>query len=386
MPSEVEQLRDLARAFYAGKPIPCPKHPGVNMTGEFVQTTFSDHIFLTCPRGKETVTWCLDEIQTVPGWERFVRRILDSEKVDVFISGSSAALLSREIATAMRGRAWEVIIHPFSFEEYLRHHGHALPEDPAFLPAPQRSALEHAFLEYLETGGFPEAQGLAAADRHLLLHDYVDVAILRDVVERHAVRNVVALRSLVRHLLGNAASLFSVEKCFGSLKSQGISISKDSVHQLVGHLEDCFLLRTVWMESGSERQRMVNPRKAYPIDTGLIPVFDRTGRANTGHALETVVLRELERRRAEVTYVRTRDGREVDFLARVPAAGSELIQVCANPSDDHVLRREIDALEAAGKQHPHAVKRLLTLTRDAIPPSLPAGVTVQPAYVWLLGH
>jgi len=337
-------------------------------------------------RGKDTVTWCLDEIQTVPGWERFVRRILDSEKVDVFISGSSAALLSREIATAMRGRAWEVIIHPFSFEEYLRHQGHALPEDPTFLSAPQRSSLEHAFLEYLETGGFPEAQGLAAADRYLLLQDYVDVAILRDVVERHAVRNVVALRSLVRHLLGNAASLFSVEKCFSSLKSQGISISKDSVHQLVGHLEDCFLLRTVWMESGSERQRMVNPRKAYPIDTGLIPVFDRTGRANTGHALETIVLLELERRRADVTYVRTRDGREVDFLARVPAGGAELIQVCADPSDERVLRREIDALELAGKQHPKAAKRLLTLTRDVIPAGLPAGVIVQPAYAWLLGH
>lgn len=74
-------------------------------------------------RGKETVTWCFDEIQVVPGWERFVRRTLDSEKVEVLISGSSAALLSREIATAMRGRAWTV-------------------------------------------GGFPEAQGLDAATRH----------------------------------------------------------------------------------------------------------------------------------------------------------------------------------------------------------------------------
>jgi hypothetical protein len=72
-------------------------------------------------RGKQTVTWCFDEIQVVPGWERFVRRLLDSEKVEVFITGSSSALLSREIATALRGRAWEVVIHPFSFEESLRH-------------------------------------------------------------------------------------------------------------------------------------------------------------------------------------------------------------------------------------------------------------------------
>ncbi len=66
----------------------------------------------------------------------------------------------------------------------------------------------------------------------------------------------------------------------------------------LGYLEDCFLVRIVWMESASERQRMVNPRKAYPVDPGLIPVFDRTGRANLGHAPETAVLLELERRAA----------------------------------------------------------------------------------------
>lgn len=335
-------------------------------------------------RAKATVTWCLDEIQTVPGWERFVRRMLDSEDVEIFLSGSSAALLSRELATAMRGRAWEVVIHPFSFEEYLLHHGQAVPEDPTFLPAAERSALEHSFLGFLATGGFPEVQELGPADRHLLLHDYVDVAILRDVVERHSVRNITALRSLVRQLLGNAAFLFSVEKCFNFMKSQGIGVSKDTVHELVGHLEDCFLVRTVWMESASERQRMVNPRKAYPIDTGLIPVFDRSGRANTGHALETAVLLELERRRAEVTYLRTDEG-EVDFLARTAAGPVELIQVCADPSASLVLEREIEALETAGRQYPRAIKRLLTLTQDGIPDALPEGVSAQPAYAWLLG-
>jgi predicted AAA+ superfamily ATPase len=93
----------------------------------------------------------------------------------------------------------------------------------------------------------------------------------------------------------------------------------------LSHLEDCFLVRTVCLETGSERQRMVNPRKAYPVDPGLIPVFDRTGRANLGHAVETVVLMELERRRMDVTYVLTPDGFEVDFLARRPGEAPELI-------------------------------------------------------------
>ena len=336
-------------------------------------------------RGRETVTWCLDEIQTVPGWERFVRRVLDEEKVEVFVSGSSAALLSREVATAMRGRAWEVVIHPFSFEEYLRHHALPVPKRPSFLPARERSALERAFLDYLTVGGFPEAQGLAAATRVRLLADYVDVAMLRDVVERHDVTNVAGLRWLVRHLLGDAGGMFSVEKFHAALRSQGLSIARDTVHQLLAHLGDCFLVRTVWLESRSERRRMVNPRKAYPVDPGLMRIYQRDEEADIGHALETAVLVELERRGAAVTYVRTRDDHEVDFLARYAGGAAELIQVCADPSGEAAAERELRALVEAGRAYPKARKRLLTLTRDRLPASAPRGVAVEPAYVWLLG-
>jgi len=335
-------------------------------------------------RGRETVLWCFDEIQTVPGWESFVRRLLDSEQVQLFVIGSSAALLSREIATALRGCAWEVLIHPFSFEEALRHNGQPLPEQPDFLNGPSRSSLERGFLDYLVAGGFPEAQGLDTATRYQLLRDYVDVAMLRDVVERHAVSNVVGLRWLVRHLLSNAAGLFSVEKFYGVLKSQGIAISKDTVHQFMGYLQDCFLVRTVWMEAASERQRMVNPRKVYPVDPGLIPVFDRTGRSNTGHTLETAVLVELDRRKAEVSYVKTPTGFEVDFLARYPSGEMDLIQVCAEAGAQDTAQRELRALLEAGHLFPQARKQLLTLTRDGLPREMPSDVVAQPGYVWML--
>ena len=331
-----------------------------------------------------TVTWHFDEIQVVPGWERFVRRLLDAERADVLITGSSAALLSREIATALRGRAWQVLIHPFSFEEALRHQGLALPGDPGVLTRRERGRLERALLDWLAAGGFPEAQGLDPASRHQLLRDYVDVAMLRDVVERHDVRNVAALRWLVRHLLGNAGGLFSIEKFHAALKSQGLPIAKDTLHQFLGYLEDCFLVRIVWMESTSERQRMVNPRKAYPVDPGLIPVFDRTGRANLGHALEAAVLVELERRRFEVTYVRTPAGYEVDFLARGAGGEVELIQVSADLTDPATAARESRALAAGGSRFPRARKRLLTRTHEGVSAELPAGTEVQTACEWLL--
>lgn len=337
-------------------------------------------------RGREVVTWCFDEIQVVPGWERFVRRILDEEKVEVFVSGSSAALLSRELATSMRGRAWEVVVHPFGFDEALRHRGMPLPARPDFLGAAERSAVEHAFLAWLAEGGFPEAQGLDTATRHRLLAGYVDLVVLRDIVERHGVSNVAGLRWLVRHLLGNPAALFSVEKFYAALHSQGFAISKDTVHQLLAHLEDCFLVRTAWMATDSERQRRVNPRKAFPIDPGLIPVFDRSGKANLGHALETAVQIELERRGYETSYVRTREGYEIDFLAQHPDGRRELIQVCADPTDEATLARECRALASAAESHPGVPRRLLTLTNDTPWPTLPPGVIAQPAYEWILGH
>jgi hypothetical protein len=310
-----------------------------------------------------------------------VRRILDSEKVEVFVSGSSAALLSREVATSMRGRGWEVVIHPFGFEEVLRHAGAstARPRTPA-----ERSAMERALLDYLAAGGFPEAQGLDPESRRRILVDYVDVAMMRDVLERHGVSHAAALRWLVRHLLGNAAAMFSVEKFHAALRSQGFAVAKNTVHDMLGFLEDCFLVRTVWLDTPSERRRMVNPRKAYPIDPGLIPVFDRTGRSNVGRALEAAVLLELERRGCEVSYVRTPAGHEVDFLVRLPGGGKELIQVTADARDPATAEREVRALVGAGTEHPGAELRILALTRDGFPARVPAGIRVQAACDWLL--
>jgi predicted AAA+ superfamily ATPase len=208
--------------------------------------------------------------------------------------------------------------------------------------------------------------------------------MLRDVVERHNVSNVASLRWMVRHLLGNAAAPFSVERFYQSLRSQGFAVSKDTIFQLLAYLEDCFLVRTVWMEADSERQRMANPRKGYPIDSGLIPVFERNDRANLGHALETAVLVELERRRFDVTYVKTPERYEVDFLARSPTGKIELIQVAARLEDAATLQREQRALAVAGEMFPQATKRLLTLTGDPLPGTRLPGIIVQPGYEWFL--
>lgn len=335
-------------------------------------------------RGREVMTLYLDEVQLVPGWEGLVRRLMDTGGVDIFVSGSSAKLLSREVATSLRGRAMEVLVHPFSFREALRHAGSEPAGEYERLDAAEQATLDQRLRRYLTEGGFPEAQGADPRDRAALLASYVDVVVLRDVIERHRVTNPLALRWIQRQLLANPGGGFSVKKHYDTLRSQGVAVGKDTLHAYLDHLEDAFLVRTVAMHSASERQRMVNPRKAYPVDPGLIALFERTGRAQSGRALETVVLLQLERRGYDPEYVRTADGFEVDFLAHRAGEAPLLVQVCLESEGDETWARELRALEAGAAQHRRARAHLVTM--DASPPTrpLPKGVSWVPAARWLL--
>lgn len=283
----------------------------------------------------------------------------------------------------MRGRAMEALVHPFSFREFLRHSGREPERPPDRLPKAARSALEKQLRSYLAHGGFPESLEVVDRDRFALLRGYVDTAILRDVIERHAVSHPVALRWMVRQLLGNAGGSFSINKFHGALHSQNIAVGKDTLYAYLAHLEDAFLIRTVSLGSESERQRMVNPRKVYPIDMGLIPIYDAAGRSHLGHALETAVLLELERRGAEISYVRTANGFDVDFLARYPDGHRELIQVCADLDEPSTREREVRALVDARREYPDAALHLIGLAPE-VPADLPKDILWHPSSAWLL--
>jgi len=335
-------------------------------------------------RGKETVYWYLDEIQLVSGWERFVRRVLDSELVQIIVSGSSARMLSREIPTSLRGRSAETIIRPFSFREFLRYRGEEPKKPSDKLLSIERSLIEKRFREYLKEGGFPEAQGLAADLQVELLQGYVNTVLFRDIVERYGVTQVAALRWLVRQFLRNPAAPFSIHRLHQDLKAQGHGISKDALHAMFGYLIDSFLLSAVPLSTESERKRNSNPRKIYPADPGFIRTFGTSGRTNEGYALETVVLVELERRKAEVGYVKTVSGYEVDFHARFPDGNEELIQVCTDISSYETREREVRALREALEEYPRAHQRLLLLDHEQALHKELSEVTIQTVYEWLL--
>lgn len=333
-------------------------------------------------RSGRRALFLLDEIQLVEGWERFARRVLDTENLDLYVSGSSARMLSREVASSMRGRAVEAVVFPFSFREFLRHRGREV-ENPERVTKAERSLLRKELETYLEVGGFPEAQRASARDRVELLRSYVDLVLLRDVVERYQVSQPLALRSLTRHLLANAGGLFSVNRFYNDLRSRGVRIAKDSLHTYLGHLEDAFLVHSVWLATDSERRRMSNPRKVYPADPGLIPVFDRSGRLQPSKALETAVCIELLRQGGTVSYVRTREGFEVDFLVRWPDGGEELIQVSAEGGEPGTSEREVRALLSAAEEHPDALCSVVTLAPETFRP-VPPEIRVHEASLWFL--
>ena len=361
--------------------------PGVELLDQLLETFFQLQPELRRggtgqPRG----CLFLDEIQRIPGWEAFVRRVMDSEPIDVVVSGSSAEMLSSEIASSLRGRALEAVVFPFSFRESLRHLGLEPQQPSASWSSADRSQLAHQLELYLQRGGFPELQLADGRSRRLLLSSYVDSTVLRDVIERHAVRQPLALQWLVRQLLSHGGGTFSLNRLHGALKSQGLAIAREHLAELVDHLESAFLIRSLAVVGGSLRRRMTLPRKVYPIDPGLLPLYELEGRSNQGHALETVVLLELLRRGAEVGYVRTAEGCEVDFHACFPDGRRELIQVCADLSEASTRRRELRALQQALAEPIGAGASARVIALDRLPPSgeWPEAVRWSSALQWLL--
>lgn len=334
-------------------------------------------------RGAIEVTWCLDEIQVVPGWERFARRLLDSEQVEVFLSGSSARMLSREVATSMRGRAMETVITPFSFREFMRSRGESGDFSKHLLSGRDRSSLRAHFDDYVNIGGFPEATALDAdRDRVNLLQGYVDAVIFRDVAERHGVTNLPVLRAFVRQLLRSPACPLSVNKIHRDFKSRGLAVSKESLLAYLDHLEDAFLVFAIPLASRSERRKQVNPRKLYLADHALACAFCPAPGMDRGHLIENIVACELSRRCRDLAYVKTAGGFEVDFLA-TDFDGRRLVQVASDLTSAATLDREIRSLLGAANEFPDASLWLLAGSELRAGVQLPPEVRYEPVWLWL---
>ena len=317
--------------------------------------------YLLYPEKKNTETiYCFfDEIQSVPGWEPFVDRLMRTEKCEVFLTGSSARMLSKEIATQMRGRALSWEMFPFSFREFLDYKGIG-----SILPLSTKKQLlvRKAFGEYWETGGFPEVAGMDRSLRIRVHQEYFHTILFRDVVERHDIAHPTAVSDLAHWLVDNTASHYSINSLTGYLKSLGHKVPKSAVSDYLEWFEDAYFLFTVRIFDASLARSRTNPKKIYCVDHALITSVSSGILLNCGHILENLVFTALRHVYPEVYYYKTKTGREVDFIAPMRNRKHKLMQVCDSLAETQTRKREVAALSEAMTEL--GIKTGTIVTRD----------------------
>ena len=292
-------------------------------------------------KGRETVHCFFDEIQAVRGWESFVDRLMRTEKCVVTLTGSSAGMLSKEVATQMRGRALSWEMFPFSFREFLDFKG---IDASAPLSTRKRLLIRKSFSEYWETGGFPEVAGLPRHLRVKIHQEYFQTILFRDLVDRHDVQHPRAVKDLAHRLVDNSASLYSVNRLTGYLKSLGHKVPKSSVSDYVAWFEDAYFLFSVRVFDASSARRETNPKRVYCVDHALVSSVSSGVLVNAGHLLENLVFVALRRMHPTLHYYKTKTGREVDFVVPGRGGARALVQVCESLAEEETRKREVTAL------------------------------------------
>ncbi len=291
-----------------------------------------------------------DEIQNVTGWERYVRRLIDTGQIQVVVTGSSAKLLSQEISTSLRGRSLPTELYPLSFREFLRFHG-IKPPMRTELGLKTRTKLSALFKKFLLIGGFPEVQNLSELDRLRVLQEYFRSIMYRDVVERYNVRQITPLKNFMLYLISSVGKQFSVNKVYQHLRSLQIKVDKNQLYNYLNYLEDAYFCFVLEIFSKSPKVRQINPSKLYLIDTGLWLALKPGVDPDWGILLENFVFLELKRRHFQLFYYRTKTRKEIDLIAISETTGKKiLIQVAFDVSQKETFEREIAALFEASEE------------------------------------
>ena len=291
---------------------------------------------------KGEVQWLIfDEIQNVPGWERFIARIIPTRKV--IISGSNATLLSSELATALTGRHINHVLLPFSFSEYLDFC--SVSADPYSTPsvAGVKSALER----YLQDGGFPLAQRLGFEFLSDLYRDMLE----RDVIARYRLRRPAQIRELAKYIVSNTGCEFTYHKLMPVADISNPVTIRNYVH----YLQNAYLIFEVRRFSFKLKEQVIAPKKLYCIDTGLSRAAGFVFSENKGRTMENVVAIHLFRQMHstpffEFYYFKDHQQREVDFVLKKGERVVQLIQVCHDPNAHNVMKRETEALVRASRE------------------------------------
>ncbi|MEM3648208.1 MAG: ATP-binding protein [Thermoproteota archaeon] len=288
----------------------------------------------------------LDEVQNAESWETLVRSLLN-KNLNVFITGSSSKLLSREIATELRGRSISYLLLPFSFREYLV--AKNINIEPGLLEDLGR--IKRELRNYLEEGGFPEI--VFEEEKERILKEYVDLVFFKDFVERHKVRSMTLARLLFNHIMQNFSREMSIRSLERKLLSEGTGFNIGTLYRYVEDLEDTVFIFFLRKFSLKAHERETWPRKVYLADTGLTRVFRIS--PDYGRLMENTVFLHLLRESNKnpllsFYYWKDNQQNEVDFLVKEGLKIKRLIQVTYASGRDEVDKREVKALLKASRE------------------------------------
>lgn len=312
----------------------------------------------------------LDEIQNISGWEKWVRKAIDTNKYKLILTGSSAKLLSSEISTAISGRCVEQNIWPLSFIEYL-----------TFSQKKCNTANEYIgeLREYLQWGGFPAVTlATTKGEKEVLLKQYLNDILYKDVINRHEIRNQKTLRQLTIFYFTNISSLHS----YSSIKN-AFNINATTANEYTQYLSEAFLFFEINRYHPNLKVQIRDSKKIYAIDNGMRNLHSFTANEDIGKLAENAAFIELLRRGSEITYFKEKG--EVDFLIVKNGRPVTAIQVCySNLDDKETETREVNSLLECLAETKLQEGIILTFNREEVRKINDKTIKFVPLYKWLL--
>ncbi|WP_407356585.1 ATP-binding protein [Methanolobus sp. WCC5] len=320
---------------------------------------------------KESKVFFFDEIQNIPNWEAFVRRMYD-RGFKFYITGSNSSLMSRELGTKLTGRHVKLELYPFSFKELIGSKG--IETEKEFYLTEERARIKKEFSKYLENGGIPEYYKYGNKD---MIRNLYDNILYRDIIVRYGVKDESAIRSLAYYLITNPGTELSYNRLKNLL---GIG-SQTTVKNYIDHLENSYLTFTINAFDYSLKKQIYSKKKVYIIDTGLMNILAFKFSKDTGKILENIVFLELKNRGHDIYY--HVDKNECDFILMEKGHIIKAIQVAQRMERSNEKREISGLLEAMEK---YGLKEGLILTEDTQDALEMDGrkISVRPVWKWLL--
>ena len=333
---------------------------------------------------KTPLVFVLDEIHKIIGWEQYVIDLSRNPYWKVFVSGSSSKLLADDISTELRGKSIKTIIYPLTFREFLKFHGITEPK----FSTKGAADLSRLFDSYLKWGSFPAIVNTNDMSKDVLLREYFDTMILKDIIQRYNVSKPKQCIQLYNYLVANISKPFTIDSAYSHIRQNGYPTSKDALKDYINWAEDSWFIFNMPIHTDSSKEIERNYKKVYCIDWALAnqcsPVWD----GKFSRALENVIYIHLRQKFPRIRYYLTKSKREeIDFIAlNNNSTPQMLVQTCFDITSKETLAREISPITKTCSYFNIKEAFIITMNRTEFFTENGVKIYAVPAYKWLLDN